>query len=164
MAGVIEIHEMSATLTGTDKTSNTVRFKLADNATVDSNNPITIPSDNSTIGSFHKQIRLYCASAPDTQIDNLRLYTDGSGFGTGISVNATNVGVTWSANATDLLSGNDLFTYTSGSPMDIDATDSVALTATGYGGDIVKMQMTVASTASSGTLSAETITVAYDEI
>ena len=165
MAGAIKIYEMSATLAGTDKTSSTVRFKLADNATVDSNNPITIPTDNYIRGSYHKQLRLYCATAPDTQIDNLRAYTDGAnGFGTGILVNASNVGVTWSSNATSILATNDFFAYTSGAPMDMDNTDSAALTATGFGGDVIKLQMTVASTASSGTLSAETVTFAYDEI
>ena len=44
MVAAMKIYEMSATMTGTDKTASTVRFKLADNATIDSNNPITIPT------------------------------------------------------------------------------------------------------------------------
>lgn len=165
MVATMKIYEMSATLAGTDKTSSTVRFKMADDATVDSNNPITIPTDSYIRGSYHKQLRLYCATAPDTSIDNLRAYSDGAnGYGTGISVNASNVGITWSANATSVLGTNDLFGYTSGAPINMDGTDTAAITATGFGGDILKLQMTVASTASSGTLSAETLTFAYDEI
>ena len=43
MPATIQIHEMSALDSGTDKTSGTVRFKDADNATVDANNPLVIP-------------------------------------------------------------------------------------------------------------------------
>lgn len=165
MAGAMKIYEMSATLTGTDKTGGTIRFKMADNATVDTSDPITIPSTNYIRGSYHKKLRLYCATAPDTQIDNLRAYTDGANsFGTGISVVATLPGVTWGANATSILSTVSLFDYTSGSPADLDAVDSAAITATGFGGDMLALQMTVASTASSGTLSAETLTFSFDEI
>ena len=71
MTAVIKIFELTASMAGTDKTASTVRFKLADNQTVDSNDPITIPSDNYIRKSYSKQLRLYCATAPDTQIDNL---------------------------------------------------------------------------------------------
>ena len=165
MAATMKIYELSASMAGTDKTSSTVRFKLADNTTVDSNNPITIPASGYT-RSFSKQLRLYCATAPDTQIDNLRAYSDGtSGFGTGITTNGSNVGGTFSANASSAITnGTDLFEHTSGAPFNLDAVHTGAVTATGFCGDILKLQMVVASTASSGTKSAETLTFAYDEI
>ncbi len=160
----MKVYELSASRSGTDKTSGTVRFKLADNATVDTNNPITIPSSGYTY-SFTKQIRMYCASAPDTKIDNLRLYTDGSNnFGTGVDVLATNTGTTFSANATSAMSGQDLFGFTSAAPFDMDSVASADVTATGFVGDICRMQMRVSSLCSPGTLSSETVTLAYDEI
>lgn len=167
MVAAMKIYEMSATMTGTDKTASTVRFKLADNATIDSNNPITIPSSGENYRrSMHKKLRMYCATAPSTQVDNLQMYSDGSNtFGTGISVNASNRGVTWAANATvTLTGGKDLFGFTSGAPMNIDAVDTAAIVTTGYGGDIVALQMVVASTAAPGALTDETITFSYDEI
>ena len=166
MVAAMKIHEMSASMTGTDKTASTVRFKLADNATIDSNNPITIPSGNYSNHSYHKKLRMFCATAPDTQIDNLQVYTDGSNdFGTGISVIASNHGVTFSANATAELTGSKaLFGFTSGAPMNLDGVDTTAITATGYGGDILALQMLVASDANPGKLSQETITFSYDEI
>lgn len=165
MAASMKIYELTASIAGTDKTASTIRFKLADNQTVDTNNPITIPSTGVT-RSFTKQVRMYCATPPDTSVDNLQVYTDGSNtFGAGISVNATNVGVTFAANASAALAGGkDFFGFTSVAPMNLDAVDTAAVTAIGFGGDILKLQMEVASTASSGTKSPETITFSYDEV
>jgi len=168
VAATIQIHEMSALAAGDDKTSGTVRFKDADNATVDLNNPLVIPAADS-IYSYTKQLRAYMEAPPDTQVGNLRWYTDGAnGFGTGISVNAKNVGETYDANyKTEMSGGSDLFGYTSGSPLDGDTTDAgpfVPGDDDSYIGDLIMLQMIVASTASSGTLSAETLTLAYDEI
>ena len=166
MTAAMKIHEMSASMTGTDKSASTVRFKLADDATIDSSDPITVPSGNYSNHSYHKKLRMFCATAPSTQIDNLQMYSDGSsGFGTGVTVNATNHGVTFTANATGpLAGGKDLFGFISGAAMNIDAIDTAALTATGYGGDIVALQMEVASTAGAGALTDETITFSYDEV
>jgi hypothetical protein len=167
MVATMQIHEMSATMTGTDKTASTVRFKLADDATIDAVDPITIPTGLSIErNSYHKKLRMFCETAPGTQVDNLQMYSDGAnGFGTGVSVNASNRGVTWAANATALLTdGADLFGFTAGAPMNIDAVDTALLDATGYGGDIIGLQMLVASTAGPGELTDETITFSYDEI
>lgn len=71
MAAVVQIHEMSAASVGVDKTSGTVRFKAADNSTVDTNDRLQIPgagrsnwtayrdraqrrpSKNADVGSWH---------------------------------------------------------------------------------------------------------------
>ena len=168
MAATIQIHEMSALDSGVDKTSGTVRFKDADNATVDANDPLVIPESGS-IYSYTKKLRAYMEAPPDTQVDNLRWYTDGeNGFGTGISVTAKNIGTTWGANyKTQMSGGADLFGYTSGSPLDGDATDAGPFTPSdddSYIGDLIELQMAVASTANHGTLAPETLTLAYDEI
>ena len=168
MAATIEIHEMSALAVGTDKTSGTVRFKDADNSTVDTNDPLEVPGAGSNY-SYTKKLRAYMEDAPDTNVSNLRWYTDGSsGFGTGVSVTAKNIGTTWGANyKTQMSGGSDLFGYTSGSPLDGDSTDAGPFTSSDlddYIGDLIELQMAVASTASNGSLSAETLTLAYDEI
>ena len=168
MAATIQIHEMSALATGTDKTSGTIRFKDADDATVDTNNPIEVPGAGS-VYSYTKKVRAYMEAPPTTQVNNLRWYTDGSnGFGTGVTATAKNLGVTWGANYKTLMSGgSDLFGYTSGSPLDGDGTDTGAFTSSDddtHIGDLIELQLAVASTASNGALSAETLTLAYDEI
>jgi len=168
MAATIQIHEMSALATGGDKTSGTVRFKAADDANVDANNPLQVPGAG-TDYSYTKKLRPYMEAPPDTQVSNLRWYSDGAnGFGTGIGVDAKNIGTTWAANYDSAMSGgSDLFGYDAGSPLDGDGTDTgpfVPADDNSYIGDLIELQMSVASTASNGSLSAETLTLAYDEI
>jgi len=160
MAATIKIYELSASRTGTDKTSGTIRFKLADNATVDNQNPITIPSSGVAVTrSFSKHVRFYCATAPSVYIDNLRAYTDGTNsFGTGITVNGSNTGATYIVNASAALTnGSSLFLRTSVAPWDLDAVHTASVTATGFFGDLLKLQMVVASDAGPGSLVAETV-------
>lgn len=170
MAAVVQIHEMTTNATtGVDKTSGTIRFKSVASTTstaVDTSNPLRIPSSG-TDWSYVKKLRAYMETAPDTQISNLCWYTDGaSGFGTGVSVSVKNIGITFGTHYdTEMSGGADLFSYTSGSPLDGDATDTGPFTADDtYFGDIIELQMAVASTASSGGLSAESLTFAFDEI
>lgn len=168
MAATIQLHEMSAADTGVDKTGGTLRFKDADNATVDSNNPLVIPAAGS-IYSYTKKVRLYMEAPPNTNISNIRWYTDGTNsFGTGVTMTCKNLGVTWGANYKTLMAGgSDLFTKTSAAPLDGDATDAgpfVPADDNTYCGDLIELQMAIASTATQGTLTAETLTAAYDEI
>ncbi len=172
MAATVQIHEMSATMTGTDKTSATIRFKLADDATYDANDPITIPSSGVT-ESFRKVIRMNCTGAPGTQIDNFKFYSDGANsFTQGITVNASNYSASMGdggvlpTNASLQLTGTvNYFDLTSGAFMDLDAIHTSVKTDTGYFGDIVALQMVIDTTATSGTKAAETpVTFAYDEI
>jgi hypothetical protein len=168
MAAEIQIHEMSALATGADKTSGVVRFKDADNATVDNSNPLVVPGAGS-IYSYTKKLRPYMEAPPDTQVDNLRWYTDGAnGFGDGIGVTVKNLGVTWGANyKTAMEGGADLFGKTSGSPLDGDGTDAgpfVPADDDSYIGDLIELQMSVSSAAGHGALTPETLTLAYDEI
>lgn len=171
MAATIEIHEMSALNTGVNKSGGTVRFKDADNATVDLLNPVVIPATGTTY-SYTKKLRAYMSDPPNTQISNLRWYTDGNnGFGTGIEVSVKNLGITWGANyKTEMANGSDLFSFIlEGSPGALDGsiTDAgpfVPGDDDSYIGDLIELQMSVASTASSGALTPETLTMAYDEI
>lgn len=172
MAATIQIHEMTTDAnTGVNKTSGTVRFKnvaSTTSTTADTSDPIPIPAADSNY-SYVKKLRAYMEAPPDTNISNLRWYTDGNnGFGTGITVNAKNIGTTFGTHyQTAMSGGSNLFGYTSGSPLNGDGTDTgpfVPADDNTYVGDIVELQMAVASTASSGAKSAETLTFAYDEI
>ena len=106
---------------------------------------------------------------PDTQISDLRWYTDGNnGLGTGVTVVAKNLGVSWAANAnTALADSTNLFSFTSGSPLDGDGTDTgpfVPADDDSYIGDLIRLQMQVADTASNGATPTETLTLAWSEI
>jgi len=169
MAATIQIHEMSALATGADKTSGTVRFKDADNNTVDTSNPLVIPAPTATIYSYTKKLRPYMEAPPNTQIDNLRWYSDaGDGWGAYVNCNIKNLGVTWGANYKTAMSGGaDFFTKTSGSPLDGDGTDAspfVPADDNSYVGDLIELQMSVTDQATQGTLASEACTLAYDEI
>lgn len=168
MAATIQIHELTTDAdTGTNKTSGTVRFKNANNTNVDTNDPMVIPGAGED-HSFTKKLRAYMEAPPDTNVSNLRWYTDGAnGFGTGVTCTAVNLGTTFGTqNQTDH-SGTDVFTYTSGSPLNGDGTDTgpfVPADDNTYIGDIIELQLHVASTATNGSLTAETLTFSWDEI
>jgi hypothetical protein len=162
MAATVQIHEMTGTSTGVDKTSGTVRFKSVDETAVDTNNRLQIPGAGEDY-SYTKMLRFYISVAPSVDIQNLRAYSDGSsGFGTGIGVEYTVTG-TWAANVDTDLSGTDFFSKTSGAVIDLDAVNTGPHTGTGYKGDFLRMQMIVQNTASPGQLTPETATFAYDE-
>lgn len=168
MAATIQIHEMSALATGVDKTSGTVRFKDADDATVDTNNPLVIPA-SSSIYSYTKKLRPKMTVAPNTQVGNLRWYSDGSSaWGSYVTCTCKNLGTTWGANYKTVMSGGaDFFAKTSGSPLDGDGTSTgpfVPGDNGNYIGDLIELQMAVTYQATQGALAAESITLAYDEI
>lgn len=167
MAAEIHIvtHHGAAGATQSNVDGGTLRFKVADDATVDANNPIPIPPSGTNY-SYIKQLRFSCVTtAPSNLVNNLKFYTDGSGWtgGTGVGLNAkTSASYTNPATqGTTALSGTaSAFSYTSGSPLSV--TGSTA-TAGGVFGDYVQLQMSVTTTASPGTTTSETLTFAYDE-
>lgn len=157
-----------------------IRFKQADDATIDSNNPMPIPAAGTEYSRW-KQVYLYCATAPSTQVDNVKLYTDGGGFGTGITVkvgdgtqtknSGSDAGYDVSdaneviTNHTDVAAATDLFTYTSGSPRTVSISEAGAIiNAIGETTNYCVLSMEVINTASPGNLADETITFQYDEI
>jgi len=169
MAATIEIHEMSALATGVDKTSSTVRFKAADNATVDTNDPIQVPAAGSTY-SYSKTLRAYMEAPPDTNVSNIRAYTDGTNnFGAGVTLTARNLGVSWAANVnTEVIDTVNPFSYDAeDNAIDLSVTDTgpwVPADDDTYIGDLLRLQMVVASTASHGATPTESLTFAWDEI
>ncbi len=162
--------------TDTAKDGGTVRFKNADNATVDTSDRLIIPTSGQEY-SFRKVLRLEVTVAPDVDIDNVNAYTDGVGsFGEpapGVKVwyqmGAAYVipVVPTESNdppqfpgATPML---DFFATTSGSPADMDSNSTPPFTTTGDIADYLNLVMEVEQTAVQGTLAPETLTISFDE-
>lgn len=149
---------------GTDRNGGTVRFKQADNDTVDANNPIPIPGAGTNY-SFKKQFRYFVATTPANLIDTLRWFTDGANsLGTAIGLNVKSNStyqdpIALAAN--DMTGSTDAFASTAGSPLTV--TGNINNPSTGVFGDFVHLQMTVGTTAGSGTTPSETTTFQYDE-
>lgn len=163
MAATVQIIEKNgAGGTATDKTSGTVRFKNADNSTVDLVNPMVKPASGSD-WSFEKWLRLNITGGTFTQIANVRAYTDGSnGMGTGINLWGKAVtAYTTPAEGTASTGYANLFGYTSASPLSLGAGP---YTGTGEKGDHLVMLCEVTSAASGGLTTAETLTFGWDEI
>ncbi len=175
MAATVLIREKNgAGETATDKTSGTVRFKNADNATVDTNDPLIIPSTNREY-SYEKFLRINFSTAPSTQITNLEFYMDGSNdYGTGVKLWGrdlaayTTPGVPTETNDPPQIpvggtpaSATNAFTWTSASPLDL---GTGPFTGTGDKGDYLDLVMEVETNATQGALTAETATWRYDEI
>jgi hypothetical protein len=163
MAATVQIIEKNgAGGTPTDKTSDTIRFKNADNATVDTSNPLVKPSSG-TEYSFEKWLRFNVSGGSYTEITNVKAYSDGSsGLGTGIGCYAKAVATyATPAEATSTAGYTNFFTYTSGSALTLGAGP---YTSTGEKADHLVMIMTVDNTASGGITPAETLTIAWDEI
>jgi len=170
MAGVLQIHEMTGTNTGTDKTSGTVRFKAADNVTVDDADRLQI--GGATTYSYIKQLRAYASSAPDTDFTNLEAYTDGGTFSNSVTcmydVTWTNSVGSFTANVTNsIIGGVDLFTKVTGARIDMNSWDAAwtagEASVSSYYGSTLRLQLAVGSDANPGTLVAETLTFSYDE-
>lgn len=89
MAATIKVYEYNGTSPGTptDKSAAAIRFKHADNATVDLNDPMVKPAAGSNY-SRRKNITLFCTTKDtSTQISNIKWYWDGTfGAGTGITM------------------------------------------------------------------------------
>lgn len=148
--------------TPTDKTGGTIRFKQADNSTVDLNNPIPKPPSGSN-WSFEKWLRMNVTGGTYSQITGVKVYSDGSsGLGTGINVWAKAVAAYATPAALVNSTGYaNFFTFTSGAPLSLGAGP---FTGTGEKGDHAVLGCEVTNTATGGLTPSETITLAWDEI
>lgn len=185
-------------LSGTDGTPGTnqdtdalgppnIRWKTNDNATIDSVDPVPIPAAGTNY-SYWKQIYLKCDVAPDTSVDNIKFFTDGTGYGTGITLNVADqfptknnasssgyevatgtpgsTGNEVIANHAGVTSVTDSFTFTSGSPLagPTISEDTNIINAVGETTNYLVFQLAVISTATPGNKTDETLTFQYDEI
>ena len=163
MAATVQIIEKNgAGGTPTDKTSGTIRFKNADDATVNTSNPMVKPPSG-TDYSYEKWLRFNVSGGTYTEITNVEAYSDGAnGLGTGIDMYAKAVtSYATPAEASSTSGYTSIFSYTSGSPLTLGAGP---FTSTGEKGDHLVMMATVADTASQGVKGPETLTIAWDEI
>jgi len=166
---------------GASTTYTNLRFNAEDTNDQDLLSPLIIPSSG-TIYSYWKQVYPKCATAPDTQVDNFQVYSDGTlGWGTGVTVEIGNGVQLHSStvttgydvanaqevmtNHTDVSATTSLFTFTSASTraMTISETGSV-INAINETTDYIVLQTSVLSTAVPGVKATETITGQYDEI
>jgi len=163
MAATVQILEKNgAGGTGTDKTSGSIRFKNADNATVDLSNPMVKPPSGSDF-SYEKWLRFNVAGGTYSQITNVKAYSDGgNGLGTGLLLWAKAVtAYSTPAEATSTAGYSNFFGYTSGSALTLGAGP---FTGTGEKGDHIVMMLEVQSTATGGLTPSESITLSWDEI
>lgn len=163
-----------------------LRFKTADNATIDTINPIPIPTSG-TKYSYWKQIYLEVTGGTFTQIDNVKIYSDGSNFGTGITLNVGDETPTHNSGSdagyevatgtpddtgdevvathTGITGVTNMFSFTGGSPKSVSISEAGGvINATGESTDYVVLQVAVLNTATAGDLPDETLTFQYDEI
>ena len=63
-----------------------LRLKTAEDITVDTNNPIPIPATGDNY-SYWRSVFLYASTAPDTNINNVKFYADGTVFGSDVVLN-----------------------------------------------------------------------------
>jgi hypothetical protein len=168
--------------TDVDALTPNLRFKEADDATIDTSDPIVIPATGDTY-SYWKQVYLYCDNADSNTIDNLRFYSDGTNnFGTGVDLevglqfpvhnSGSDAGydVADTTNAmtdhTDITTKASVFNYDSGTPLSgpTISEGTGELDAAGESSNYLVLQMKVSSTASPGELPVdEQLTIKYDE-
>jgi len=157
-----------------------LRFKLADNNTLDANNPCVKPAAGTNL-SWWKNIRLWVAgTGASTAINNVKIYTDGALDAGGEWVSCTiyvgdetpaaydqattggaDTGTAMVGNRTGITGQTDFFTYTSGAVKAV--SGSVGTGINQAISDYIVLQLSVGTTATGGQQDAETITWRYDE-
>lgn len=161
MSANVQIQELTSPGVGVDKTSGVVRFKSVISTAVDTSNAVTIPLSGTTY-SYLKNIQFNLQTAPVTNIQNLRAYSAGVNFGTGVALNYDTTS-SFSVPFNTALGGSDFFASNSGSPIHLDTINTGPFTGTGYRGDVLRLQLAVTNLATVGFLSAKTATFSYDE-
>lgn len=163
-------HGASPGTPSADVSGTTIRFKRADEDLQDSNNPIPIPNSGANY-SWRKSIKLRILTDPDTEIRNLRFYSEGQSLGTGRSLRAKQASTYTQASSSDEgteLSGSvDVDTYTTSSPLVLEAGQVLANgAAPGEGSqDFVELQAKIDSTAiAGGSANAKGLVYRYDEL
>jgi hypothetical protein len=158
-----------------------LRFKRADNKTIDNVDSIPIPAGADNYSRW-KSLYLRCSGAPSLQVDNIRIYSDGgiwaasilmdvgdetptknSGSSAGYDVadvNATMVGA-----HTDITGITSWYLKTVGAPKTVTISEAGAIiNAIGESSDYVVLQMHITNAATPGDLANSTGTWKYDEI
>lgn len=145
------------------------RFHRADThpTTDGSTTFIPIPAAGTNY-SWRKSFKLNVTVTPVGSVSNLRFFSDATSWGTGVTAYAMNTATYTQASSSDnsalIGSGVDVTTYTSASPMTINAGTVLSNPSTGYGTqNYLVMQVGVGTTAAAGTTAARTLTYRVDE-
>ena len=167
----LRISHGAAPALGEDVTDETVRFKKADDDAADALTPVEVPSAGFNY-SWRKSFKLVATSNPDTQLSNLRIFSDGVSLGTGrilLIATSTSYEQASAADETVAISAEDVDDFTSLAPKVLQAG---AFIVTGDpephdGGSLqpyVQLQLRVAATAEAGDVTAaKGITFAWTE-
>ena len=160
-----------------------LRFKTADNNTVDSIDEIPIPSSG-TNRSYWKHVYLKVVGGIFSRISNIKFYTNGTNYGSGITINVGNETPAKDsgyviANGTRGTTGDEMVAshggisgkteifgnYTSGSPKSISISESGSLIdSVNETTDYLVFQMDIDNTVTKTDLSNKTWTIQYDEV
>ena len=158
----------------TAKTSGIIRFKNADDATVDNADPLIVPGSNREY-SFEKFLRAEITVVPDVEITNLEFYMDGANgytagiklWGRGIAAYTTPAVPTETNDPPEIpvggtpVAATDAFTWTSGAPLVLGAGPFSAAADIGNYLDLV-MEVEIGTV--NGASGDEVATWEYDEI
>ncbi len=145
------------------------RFHRADTSPTTDGATTYIPIPTSgTNYSWRKHFKLNVTTTPVGAVSNLRFFSDGTSWGTGVTayakISATYTQGSSSDNSTVITSATDVTTYTSGSPLTVNSGTVLSNPTTGYGTqDYVVMQVAGGTTVAAGTTSARTLTYRVDE-
>ena len=160
-----------------------LRFKTADNNTVDSIDEIPIPSSG-TNRSYWKHVYLKVVGGVFSRINSIKFHTDGTNYGSGITINVGNETPIKNsgyivANGTRGITGDELVAshggisgktevfgnYTSGSPKSISVSETGSIIdSVNETSDYLIFQMDLDSTVTKADLSNKTWTIQYDEV
>tara|TARA_B110001454_G_scaffold41885_1_gene41161 strand:+ start:5568 stop:6158 length:591 start_codon:yes stop_codon:yes gene_type:complete len=167
-----------------------IRFKTLDNNDMSANGKllgtIDVPASG-TNNSFWKHIYLKVTGGSFTRIENIKFYTDGSSFGSGVTTyigtelpthNSGDSSGYTKATGTDNVGGDDLldhdsintknnvFTFTSGTPKNITISESDnVISNVGESTDYIVAQMEVSTSVSlKGDLTDKTWYFIFDEL
>lgn len=173
MAATIEIHSFHGTAPGAegpDVASGEIRHKLADNDTVDVNNPIPVPGAGIGFG-WRKQTKMKVASGLGTQVGNIRWFAaapPGDWAGTVAlyaGITPTYVEGTSGDESAQLGGTITADSYTSSDPLTVNASADAITQNSSYGDQsFVLQQVGVFAGTASGVKTARTCTYRYDEI
>ena len=163
---------------GNNISPNPLRFKLADNNAWDAANPCVVPAAGVTL-SWWKAIKLVATVAPDTAINNVFIYCDGSidwtgcilyigydggdygiaGYSQAIT-GGPSTGAEMVVNYSGVASRVDIDTLTAASPGSVSGSIGYII---GNISDYVVMQVEIDNTAGPGEMPDEILTWRFDE-
>lgn len=159
---------------GTNISNGEVRFKLADNDTVDLNAPLRVPTADQVTAeipstySFRKYFKINVTATPDNSISNLKFFTDGNNLDAEVVLLGDQTD-TYQENVSADSTGDTTahwlaVNWTKASPLVVNASTVISNPSTGYGTqDFVMIQAMVSSSATAGIKGAQVFSYRWDE-